>query len=83
MGAKKSAKRLRLLLAEDSPVNRQITALLLEKRGHEVVAVEDGKEALSRIEKEKFDAVILDEEMPQMGGIEAARAIRRMEVVNG
>ena len=83
VGAKKSAKRLRLLLAEDSPVNRQITALLLEKRGHEVVAVEDGKEALSRIEKEKFDAVILDEEMPQMGGIEAARAIRRMEVSTG
>ncbi len=77
--AKKSFKRLRLLLAEDSPVNRQITALLLEKRGHEVVAVENGKDALSRMEKQRFDAVILDEEMPQMGGLEAARAIRKME----
>jgi len=79
VNAKKSAKPLRLLLAEDSPVNRQITALLLEKRGHEVVAVENGKDALSRIKKQKFDAVILDEEMPQMGGLEAVRAIRKME----
>ncbi len=83
VAGEKSVKRLRLLLAEDSPVNRQITGLLLEKRGHEVVAVEDGREALSRIEKGKFDAVILDEEMPMMGGIEVARAIRRMEASTG
>jgi signal transduction histidine kinase/CheY-like chemotaxis protein len=81
--AKKSIKPLRILLAEDSPVNREITALLLEKRGHEVVAVENGKDALSRMKKERFDAVILDEEMPQMGGLEAARAIRKMEISTG
>ncbi len=79
----KIAKPLRLLLAEDSPVNRQITALLLEKRGHEVVAVENGKDALSRLEKQRFDVVILDEEMPQMGGLEAVRAIRQMEASTG
>jgi signal transduction histidine kinase/DNA-binding NarL/FixJ family response regulator len=81
--AKESAKTLRLLLADDSPVNRQITALLLEKRGHKVVAVENGREALSRLEKARFDAVILDEEMPEMGGLEAARAIRKMEASTG
>jgi signal transduction histidine kinase/DNA-binding NarL/FixJ family response regulator len=79
VNAKKSVRPLRLLLAEDSPVNRQITALLLEKRGHKVVAVENGKDALAQLEKQGFDAVILDEEMPQMGGLEAARAIRKME----
>jgi signal transduction histidine kinase/DNA-binding NarL/FixJ family response regulator len=83
VATKKSVKRLRLLLAEDSPVNRQITALLLEKRGHEVVAVEGGKEALSRIEKGKFDAVILDEEMPRMGGLDTVRAIRKLEASTG
>jgi signal transduction histidine kinase/DNA-binding NarL/FixJ family response regulator len=81
--AKKSAKPLRLLLAEDSPVNRQITALLLENRGHEVVAVENGEDALSRLKKQKFDAVILDEEMPRMGGLDAVRAIRKMEASTG
>jgi signal transduction histidine kinase/DNA-binding NarL/FixJ family response regulator len=80
---KKGATPLRLLLADDSPVNRQITALLLEKRGHKVVAVENGREALSRLEKGRFDAVILDEEMPEMGGLEAARAIRKMEASTG
>ena len=77
--AKKSVRPLRLLLAEDSPVNRQISALLLEKRGHKVVAVENGKHALAQLENRGFDAVILDEEMPQMGGLEAARAIHKME----
>jgi signal transduction histidine kinase/DNA-binding NarL/FixJ family response regulator len=81
--AKKGVKPLRLLLAEDSPVNRRLTALLLQKRGHKVVAVENGKNALSRIKKGRFDAVILDEEMPLMGGLEAARAIRKMEVSTG
>ncbi len=83
VSAERSTKPLQLLLAEDSPVNRQITALLLEKRGHEVVAVENGKDALSCLEKQRFDAVILDEEMPQMGGLEAVRAIRKLEASTG
>jgi signal transduction histidine kinase/DNA-binding NarL/FixJ family response regulator len=81
--AGRSTKPLRLLLAEDSPVNRQITALLLEKRGHEVVAVENGNDVLACLEKQSFDAVILDEEMPQMGGLEAVRVIRKMEASTG
>ncbi len=78
-----SGRRLRLLLADDTPVNRQITALLLEKRGHEVVAVENGIEALAQLEKQRFDAVILDQEMPGMGGLEAVRAIRETEAATG
>jgi CheY-like chemotaxis protein len=74
-----TAKRLRLLLADDVPVNLRITSLLLENRGHEVVAVENGREALAQLEKQRFDAVILDEEMPEMGGLEAIREIRKRE----
>ena len=81
--AKKRRESLRLLLAEDSPVNRQITVLLLQKQGHDVAAVENGKEALARMEAELFDVVILDEEMPEMGGLEAARAIREKEKLTG
>jgi signal transduction histidine kinase/DNA-binding response OmpR family regulator len=80
---KERVKPLRLLLADDSPVNLRVTALLFENRGHEVTAVENGKEVLARMEKMRFDAVILDEEMPQMGGIEAVRAIRKLEASAG
>jgi signal transduction histidine kinase/DNA-binding NarL/FixJ family response regulator len=76
-------RRLRLLLADDTPVNRQITKLLLEKQGHEVVAVEDGIEALTRLNGQSFDAVILDEQMPGMSGLEAAREIRKKEAGMG
>jgi signal transduction histidine kinase/DNA-binding NarL/FixJ family response regulator len=79
----KPAGRLRILLADDAPVNRRITSLLLEKQGHEVVAVDNGREALARFGKEHFDAVILDEEMPEMGGLEAVREIRKQEAVTG
>jgi signal transduction histidine kinase/DNA-binding NarL/FixJ family response regulator len=79
----RSVKPLQLLLAEDSPVNREITVLLLEKRGHAVVAVENGRDVLSRMKKQRFDAVILDEEMPRMGGLEAVRAVRKKEKLTG
>jgi len=79
----KSGRRLRILLADDTPVNRQITSMLLEKQGHEVEAVENGVEALARLAKQLFDAVILDEEMPEMGGLEVAREIRRRETAAG
>ena len=79
----KPVGRLRILLADDTPVNRRITSLLLEKQGHEVVAVENGRQTLARFDKERFDAVILDEEMPEMGGLEAVREIRKQEAATG
>jgi signal transduction histidine kinase/DNA-binding NarL/FixJ family response regulator len=79
----KPVGRLRILLADDMPVNRRITSLLLEKQGHEVVAVENGRQALARFNKERFDGVILDEEMPEMGGLEAVREIRKQEAATG
>ena len=71
----------RVLLAEDHPLNVEITRKLLERRGVEVVCVEDGRQALELfMEKEAhyFDAVLMDIVMPKMDGFEAARQIRRV-----
>jgi len=82
-GDSRSGRHLRLLLADDTPVNRQITSLLLERQGHAVLAVENGAQALARLDTQPFDAVILDEEMPEMGGLEVAREIRKREAKAG
>jgi len=74
---------LRVLLAEDAKVNQEIMIHLLEKRGHSVVAVRNGREALSTLEKEKFDLVVMDQEMPELNGIEATRVIRQRERETG
>ena len=68
----------RLLLAEDSPAARILTAALLTRMGAEVEAVEDGEQAVAAVAASHFDAAILDIEMPVMDGIAAARAIRAL-----
>ncbi len=70
---------LRVLLAEDHPVNQKLAVALLGKRGHDVVVVEDGVQAVSAWERERFDAILMDVHMPTMGGLEATRAIRERE----
>ncbi|MCB9556326.1 MAG: response regulator [Deltaproteobacteria bacterium] len=69
----------RILLAEDHPVSQLFTRRLLEKNGHEVVAVSDGREALAALKHEKFDVALLDIEMPIMDGLTATRAIRQLD----
>ncbi|OPX22954.1 MAG: hypothetical protein B1H02_05515 [Candidatus Latescibacteria bacterium 4484_107] len=71
--------RPRILLAEDNAINQKLAILLLEKKGWRVAAASDGKEALQALESESFDLILMDVQMPIMGGFEATEAIRKKE----
>jgi CheY-like chemotaxis protein len=77
------ARRLRVLLAEDHPVNRQLAVKLLEREGHSVVVAENGQEALRALAAGSFDVVLMDVQMPVMDGIEATEALRLSELGSG
>jgi len=69
-----------LLLVEDNPTNQQLAIRLLEKWGHRVALAVNGQEALDKIAAGlRFDLILMDMQMPVMGGVDATRAIRRME----
>jgi len=70
---------LRVLLAEDGKVNQVVARRLLEKRGHSVTIVENGREALDALDRSSFDAVLMDVQMPVMNGFEATLSIRLRE----
>jgi CheY-like chemotaxis protein len=72
-------RRLRILLAEDAPVNQEVGVGLLKLRGHEVEVVENGKQALAALKRETFDVVLMDLEMPEMDGLAATMAVRQHE----
>jgi signal transduction histidine kinase/DNA-binding response OmpR family regulator len=74
---------LRILLAEDTPVNQTLVVRLLEKQGHSVSVVEDGRAALDALAPHAFDLVLMDVQMPVMDGLEATAAIRAQEKTNG
>jgi CheY-like chemotaxis protein len=70
---------LRVLLAEDNKINQKLAASLLRKQGHVVVIAGTGLEALEALEREPFDVVLMDVQMPEMDGLTAAAAIREKE----
>ena len=70
---------LKVLLAEDNAINQRIAVLMLQALGCEVVTANDGVEALERLAEQAFDVVLMDCQMPRLGGIEATRRIRERE----
>ncbi len=74
---------LRILVAEDNLVNLQLATRLLEKRGHRVAVAGNGREALEAMEKEHFDLVLMDVQMPEMDGLEATTLLRKREKTSG
>jgi CheY-like chemotaxis protein len=73
----------RVLLVEDSLVNQKLAMALLEKRGFGVTTVGDGKGVLAALQREPFDLVLMDVQMPEMDGFEATAAIREAEKSTG
>lgn len=80
---RKELGSLRILLAEDNPVNQRVAVRILEKLGHQVAVAGNGREALAALERQAFDIILMDVQMPEMNGLEATAAIRGQEKSSG
>jgi CheY-like chemotaxis protein/HPt (histidine-containing phosphotransfer) domain-containing protein len=76
-------KSLKVLVAEDNAVNRKLASSILQRAGHNAILVTNGREAVDAMEREQFDVVLMDVQMPVMGGFEATRLIRERQAGSG
>ena len=76
-------RSLKILLAEDNPVNQKLVSRILEKHGHEIVIAPDGRKALEDLKSAHFDLVLMDISMPEMDGFEVTARLRRLEEQTG
>jgi signal transduction histidine kinase/CheY-like chemotaxis protein/streptogramin lyase len=74
-----SHRKLRVLLAEDNPINQKLAVRILQNQGHWVKVANDGEEAVAASQSGEFDVILMDVQMPNMGGLEAAAVIRILE----
>ena len=79
----KPDRKLRILMAEDNPTNQKVVKIMLEKVGHDVVAVKNGKMAFEAIQQGEFDLILMDVQMPEMDGFEATNLIRNHQEKTG
>ena len=78
-----NAAQLNMLVVEDNPVNQRVVVGLLTKHGHRVTLANNGRAALAALEKDRFDIVLMDVQMPEMDGLEATALIRERERQTG
>ena len=83
VAGRRKGRRLRVLVAEDNPVNQRVIVGMLERGGHTAVVVGNGRKTLGALEAGRFDAVLMDVQMPEMDGLEATAAIRDKERASG
>jgi CheY-like chemotaxis protein len=80
---REAQNHVRILLVEDNAVNQALALRLLQKRGYIVAVAGNGRQALAALEKEEFELVLMDVQMPEMDGFEATTAIREREQSSG